>query len=128
MRERYCRCDSVVFDHELLSQVKEDFSLGMTMMLKKNENAVLRTIHGSIFLIDISDNYSGDKCSLYEINETGRFLWDAVDQNRSIDELVVALQNAIIDEVPRDVLLNDVTEYINDLIGKRFISEVAANG
>lgn len=97
-------------------------------MLIKNDSVVLRTIHGSIFLIDISDNYSGDKCSLYEINETGRFLWDAVDQNRTIEELVGALQNAIIDEVPRDVLLNDVTEYINDLIGKRFISEVAANG
>ena len=97
-------------------------------MLIKNDSVVLRTIHGSIFLIDISDNYSGDKCSLYEINETGRFLWDAVDQNRTIDELVVALQNAITDDVPRDVLLNDVTEYINDLMGKRFISEVAANG
>lgn len=97
-------------------------------MLIKNDSVVLRTIHGSIFLIDISDNYSGDKCSLYEINETGRFLWDVVDQNRTIGELVVALQNAIVDEVPRDVLLNDVTEYINDLIGKRFISEVAANG
>lgn len=97
-------------------------------MLIKNDSVVLRTIHGSIFLIDISDNYSGDKCSLYEINETGRFLWDAVAQNRTIDELVGALQNAIIDEVSRDVLLNDVTEYINDLIGKRFISEVAANG
>ncbi|MBE5719335.1 MAG: PqqD family protein [Ruminiclostridium sp.] len=97
-------------------------------MFIKNDSVVLRTIHGSIFLIDISDNYSGDKCSLYEINETGRFLWDAVAQNRTIDELVGALQNAIIDEVSRDVLLNDVTEYINDLIGKRFISEVAANG
>lgn len=97
-------------------------------MLIKNDSVVLRTIHGSIFLIDISDNYSGDKCSLYEINETGRFLWDAVAQNRTIDELVGALQNAIIDEVSRDVILNDVTEYINDLIGKRFISEVAANG
>lgn len=97
-------------------------------MFIKNDSVVLRTIHGSIFLIDISDNYSGDKCSLYEINETGKFLWDAVDQNGTVDELVVALQNAIIDEVPREVLLNDVTEYINDLMNKSFILEVAVNG
>ena len=97
-------------------------------MFIKNDSVVLRTIHGSIFLIDISDNYSWDKCSLYEINETGKFLWDAVDQNGTVDELVVALQNVIIDEVPREVLLNDVTEYINDLMNKSFILEVAVNG
>ena len=89
-------------------------------MLIKNGDIILRTIHGSIFLIDISDNYSGDKCALYEINETGKFLWDNIDENRTVDSLVDALQEAIIDEVPR--------EYIGDLIDKEFVSEVAANG
>ena len=97
-------------------------------MLIKNGNVVLRTIHGSIFLIDISDNYSGDKCSLYEINETGKFLWDNIDENRTIDSLVSTLQDAIIDEVPRDVLIADVTEYIGDLIEKEFVLEAAENG
>lgn len=97
-------------------------------MLIRNDNVVLRTIHGSVFLIDISDNYSGDKCSLYEINETGKFLWEAISENKTIDNLVASLQEAIIDEVPREVLLDDVTEYINDLIDKGFVMEVAANG
>ena len=38
------------------------------MAISKKEGIVARTIHGSFFLIDIADNYSGDKCSLYEIN------------------------------------------------------------
>ena len=97
-------------------------------MLIRNDNVVLRKIHGSIFLIDISDNYSGDKCSLYEINETGKFLWEAIDKNKTINDLVTALQNAIIDDVPREVILNDVSEYITDLIDKQFLLEVAANG
>ena len=97
-------------------------------MLIKNGDIILRTIHGSIFLIDISDNYYGDKCALYEINETGKFLWDNIDENRTVDSLVDALQEAIIDEVPRDVLVADVAEYIGDLIDKEFVSEVAANG
>lgn len=97
-------------------------------MLIKNGDIVLRTVHGSIFLIDISDNYSGDKCSLYEINETGKFLWDNIGENGTIDSLVDALQDAIIDEVPRDVLVADVTEYIGDLIEKEFVLEVSANG
>jgi len=97
-------------------------------MLIRNGDVVLRKIHGSIFLIDISDNYSGDKCSLYEINETGKFLWDNIDENGTIESLVDILQEAIIDEVPRDVLLIDVAEYVDDLIDKCFILEVAANG
>lgn len=98
------------------------------MRLIKNDDVVLRMIHGSIFLIDISDNYSEDKCALYEINETGKFLWDNIEENSTIDGLVDALQDVIIDEVPRDVLVADVTEYIGDLIDKEFVSEVAANG
>ena len=100
----------------------------LNCMLIKNGDIVLRTIHGSIFLIDISDNYSGDKCALYEINKTGKFLWDNVDENRTIDSLVNALQNAIIDEVPREVLVADVTEYIGDLVDKEFVLEVTAKG
>ncbi len=98
------------------------------MQLIKNGDVVLRTIHGSIFLIDISDNYSGNRCSLYEINETGKFLWDNIDVNGTIDSLVGVLQDVIIDEVPRDVLMNDVTGYICDLIDKGFVLEVAVNG
>lgn len=98
------------------------------MRLIKNDDVVLRMIHGSIFLIDISDNYSGDKCALYEINETGKFLWGNIEENSTIDSLVDALQDAIIDEVARDVLVADVTEYIRDLIDKEFVSEVVANG
>ena len=97
-------------------------------MLIRNNDVVLRTIHDSIFLIDISDNYAGDKCSLYEINNTWRFLWDKIDERGTIDDLVEALQDAIIDEVPRDLILADVTEFINDLIEKQFVLEVAANG
>lgn len=92
-------------------------------MLIKNNDIVLRTIHGSVFLIDISDNYAGDKCSIYEINETGKFLWNSIDENKTIDALVKSLQNAIIDEVPIDILFNDVTDYINDLKSKQFIKE-----
>ncbi len=92
-------------------------------MLIKNNDVVLRTIHGSIFLIDITDNYAGDKCSIYEINEVGEFLWNSLDENKTIEALVRALQNAIIDEVPEDILFNDVTEFINDLKSKQFIKE-----
>ena len=98
------------------------------MRLVKNINVILRSIHGSFFLIDISDNYSGDRCSLYETNEIGKFLWECLDEKKSVEDLVEALQRAIIDEIPYDVLYNDVTEYIVDLKNKGFVMEMDENG
>ena len=97
-------------------------------MLIKNDNVVLRTVHGSIFLIDIADNYSGDKCALYETNETGKFLWSGIEAGATVDSLVKALQAVVVDEVSYDFLFNDVCEYVEDLKSKGFIVEVSANG
>lgn len=55
-------------------------------------------------------------------------MWDSIDENGTIDSLVGALKNAIIDEVPHDVLVSDVTEFIKELTRKKFVTEVAANG
>lgn len=100
----------------------------MSGRIAKNENIILRTVHGSVFLIDITDNYSGDKCALYEINETGRFLWEHITGAVTVEDLVRALQEAIIDEVPFEVLYSDVSEFLEDLTEKRFLLEVTANG
>ena len=97
-------------------------------MLVKNKNIVMRTVHGSIFLIDISDNYVGDKCALHEINEVGKFIWECLDSNTTIEMLVNTLKDAIVDDVPYDVLYDDVKEYINDLSEKGFVLEEESNG
>lgn len=87
----------------------------------KNKNIVSREIHSSYFLIDITDNYAHDKCALYEINETGKFIWDHIDDTRSICDLVAKLQAAIIDEVDYQVLYDDVSEFVDTLIAKNFV-------
>lgn len=97
-------------------------------MLRKNDNIILRRIHGSVFLINITDNYSGDKCVLYEINETGEFIWNHIDGHRSVDELVEMLQETIVDEVPYEILKDDVQEYVSDLKSRGFVLEVTVNG
>ncbi len=91
------------------------------MLMRKNENIVARKIHGSFFLIDISDNYSGDQCAIYEINETGMFIWEQINGARDIEELVALLKSAVIDDVDPQLLRDDVTEFIDTLIMKRFV-------
>ena len=91
------------------------------MVIKKNENILARKVHGSSFLIDISDNYSGDKCAIYEINETGMFIWDNINGTRSIEELVTLLKTVIIDDIDYQILHEDVKEFIDTLIIRQFV-------
>lgn len=91
------------------------------MAISKKEGIVARTVHGSFFLIDITDNYSGDKCSLYEINQTGMFIWNSIDGSRSVRELAELLQDAIIDDVDIDLIYQDVKEFVLDLLEKHFV-------
>lgn len=91
------------------------------MVIKRNENIVARKVHGSFFLIDISDNYSGDKCALYELNEIGMFIWENINGSRNIVDIVTLLKAAIIDDIDYQILYDDVSEYIDTLVDKGFI-------
>lgn len=90
------------------------------MVIKKNENIIARRVHGSAFLIDISDNYSGDKCAIYEINETGLFIWNNIDGTCSIEELAMLLKAAIIDDIDYRILYDDVAEFIDSMLNQKF--------
>ena len=68
-------------------------------MFVSNKNAIARKIYNSYFLIDITDNYSGDRCALYEVNETGMFLWENLSTKKTADELAALLKEAIVDDV-----------------------------
>lgn len=95
--------------------------------LKKCENIVSRKIHDSYFLIDITDNYSQDKCALYEINETGMFIWSQIDGKRTVLNIARALQTAIVDEIDLQILVDDVSEFVDVLATKEFV-EVQSYG
>ena len=91
------------------------------MAINKNKNIVARRIHGSSFLIDISDNYSGDRCAIYEINETGFFIWNNINGIRTTEEIAALLKATVIDNIDDQVLHDDVTEFINALVDRHFV-------
>lgn len=97
------------------------------MIIRKNPAIVVRMIHGSSFLINIQDNYSGDQCSLYEVNQTGLFIWNNLDGVKSINEIATLLKMAIIDDIDYQIILNDVSDFLQSLVTKRF-AEVITNG
>ena len=91
-------------------------------MMVKNENIVVRKAHDAIFLIDIAENYSEDKCHLYEINELGAFIWDKLDCVDSTKQIADLVFNAIDDEdVPYETILEDTKAFIVQLKEMGFI-------
>ena len=94
------------------------------IMFVSNKNAIARKIYNSYFLIDITDNYSGDRCALYEVNETGMFLWENLSAKKTADELTTLLKEAIVDDVSYQIVFSDVMEFIHTLTDKNFILEV----
>ena len=94
------------------------------IMFVSNKNAIARKICNSYFLIDITDNYSGDRCVLYEVNETGMFLWENLSAKKTADELTTLLKEAIVDDVSYQIIFSDVMEFIHTLTDKNFILEV----
>jgi len=95
------------------------------LMINKRENVVARKIHDTFFLIDITDNYSDDKCVLYEINESGMFIWNSIDRKKTIDEIAALLKVAIIDDIDYQIIYDDVVDFVNALKAKQFVKEEA---
>lgn len=89
--------------------------------VKKRPDIVARKIHGTGFLIDITDNYRGDKCAIYEINNTGLFIWENINGDRSVGDLAKMLCDAITDDVDYEMVHNDVETFINSLMIKSFV-------
>lgn len=93
------------------------------VFMKKNKYIVSRVIHGAFFLINISDNYAGDRCSLYELNETGKFLWDRISDVSTVEDLTNQLKEALIEDVDYNVIYEDVRAYIYTLKTNGFLLE-----
>lgn len=90
-------------------------------MYIKNNSIVGRQIHDSYFLINIKANYLNDKCSLYELNDVGFFIWNKIDGSNDEYSIACLLRDIIVDDIDVEVILNDVEEYLLSLERNGFI-------
>lgn len=91
------------------------------MGLRRNENIVARQVHGAYLLVDITDHYHEDTCALYEINETGMFLWEHMDGDRTADQLAALLCHAVTDAADPTLIRRDVAQFVQLLTAKGFV-------
>ncbi|MGN1433722.1 MAG: PqqD family protein [Ruminococcus sp.] len=93
-------------------------------MYIKNEAIVARHIHDTNFLIDITDNYMDEKCRLYEISDTGMYIWSVIEECSGIKEITESLIKIIADEVDYGVVYDDVSEFVGLLLNQGFVKEI----
>ncbi|MGN0679295.1 MAG: PqqD family protein [Oscillospiraceae bacterium] len=93
-------------------------------MIQRKPNIVFRNIHGSRFLIDITANFNNDKCSLYELNEIGEFIWNNIDGKSTNEDIARRLKSAINDDVEYALILDDVNEFVDILVCQGFVERV----
>lgn len=91
---------------------------------KRRKDVILRQIHGSYLLVDITDVYHDDSCSIFELNEIGAFIWSNIDGTRSLKSVAALLSDEIIESVPLELIEEDVEKFVEELFDMGFI-EVA---
>lgn len=92
-------------------------------MIKRNENIVARKIHGVFFLIDTKQSYMNDKCSLYEINELGFFVWNALLETENVYEIANMIKKEVEDDINIELIVNDVSGFLDMLRREGYVVE-----
>lgn len=95
------------------------------MLVKRNDNIVMRNVHDTIFLIDITDNYMDEKGKLYEINNIGAYIWENIDGKTELDVITKNLMQELVEcNISFDTIYNDIKKYVYTMMNYGFIEKV----
>lgn len=85
-------------------------------VVSRSGNMVARKTGNEYVIIPVSNNIA-DMDSVFTINETGAFLWEIIDGERNVEDLI----NVLVDEYEIDyqTALNDVSEFLEQM--KKFL-------
>lgn len=86
----------------------------------KNQNVVFRQIGDESLLIPVA-NEVGDLSNIYNLNEIGTKLWGYLDGERSVGDICRLITDEY--DVPVDVVMHDMAEFIHDLHTIRFLEK-----
>lgn len=85
----------------------------------RKSDIIKRQIGASFYLVPVKSG-SGEMSRAYKLNETGAFIWDLLDGEHSLSQLVEKLSQEYV--VP-DNVENDVKEILADLFEHNLVEE-----
>ena len=88
-----------------------------------SEDIVAREIEGELIIVPLVAGIGDMEDELYTLNETGRAIWDKLDGQRSLGDVVRDLAAEY--EAPSEEIEKDVKGLVEELLRRRMIAEVS---
>lgn len=89
---------------------------GLDTVISRSPDVVTRKTGNEYVLVPVTSNIA-DMNSVYTLNETGAFIWEQIDGEKTVKEIVEALIAEY--DISGETANNDVFEFIDDL--KKYI-------
>jgi hypothetical protein len=78
----------------------------------RSSSVVTRKTGSEYVLVPVTNNIA-DMNSLYTLNETGAFLWELIDGENNIEDMIEALIREY--DIDEEIATADVFEFINEM-------------
>jgi hypothetical protein len=96
----------------LFLKYKKYYMLDLESVLVHSPSIVTRKTGNEYILIPVTDNIA-DMTSIYTLNDTGAFIWDLIDGQKKIEEIIDALAGEY--NVDKKSATDDVFDFIDKM-------------
>ncbi|MGA9189823.1 MAG: PqqD family protein [Methanosarcina sp.] len=86
-----------------------------------SEDVVARTIEGELIIVPLTFGIGDMEEEIYTLNETGRAIWEKLDGQKSLREMIEALKTEF--EATPEEIEGDVLGLMRELLKRRMVVE-----
>ena len=88
-----------------------------------SEDVVFREVEGEPIIVPLTAGIGNIEDTLFTMNETGRAIWDRLDSQKSLKDVVEYLSAEF--KVPVDEIQGDVMGFVEELLKRGILVEVS---
>lgn len=85
---------------------------GLNSVLSHSPNVVTRKTGSEYVLVPVANNIA-DMNSVYTLNETGAFIWEQINGEKTLEEIISALTEEY--DIEMETAVQDVNSFIQNL-------------
>jgi hypothetical protein len=88
-----------------------------------SDDVVVREIVGELVIVPLAAGVGDLEDALYSLNETGRAIWEQLDGQRSLRQVIAELSQAY--DAPTEEIEQDAIGLVGELLRRRMLVEVS---
>ena len=100
-----------------------EVKVGLESIYAPSEDVVAREIEGELIIVPLVAGIGDMEDELFTLNETGRAIWDRLDGQKSLKDVVEELYAEF--EAPAGEIERDVMGFVEELLKRRMLVEIS---